>query len=817
MEQSPKLCPRCQQANFPIAEYCRHCGEPLFEMGSISRTSFPGRFIGHCADGVHWAIDEVFRWLEIGKLTVRAKSLRRRRADLVEKGGGNAEGAALSGEQRERLVMLTDEIARLETHEEFLRKRVWALTPEILFLTIVLLFIGGILILKPRTDLALPAAGTGIPAGGAGTLGRTVEFRIDGHRVVTSAAWWQGSLFIGGDGGLTRFEPATGLATHVPGLPEGMFVRHLVVEGNRLLIAGYGGVFALDGTGMKPVYEGVGLPADLVNRIAPTSDGGHLLGTVGFGLLKGRNGVAVVLLGTQGLTPRGFGWLDGELWVAHERGLLRGDGTSFSPVHLQVLAGRNITSLAADRSTIYVGTDDGLVAGFKNVRDWVWTPLSPGEPRVIRDLAMLGDSLLVCSDEGLFRYRDGRFEKLTGSIGQQVLAINGEFVATVGPGRVILHTFAGIPAVQSATPGVSAPQTPALSAPVPAAEPVPMILPTVGTYVAAPGPVAPVQPAPSAAPAPLPAVQAAPVPAAVSAVPPVQAVPAAVAPSDPVFGTVPLPPALRGPAASSVMWDGTRLWVGTTNGGVWFFENGAWTGLNRSNGGLADDQVVALWRMGGKSYLYSWILGILSLENGRAVPLLKADSVADLISAAVSGTDLVLLKKAGHLMRAAANGVLEPAGRIPEDFFRAARFVQILRGQPVVVTDQGVLEQDQSGRWVVTFFPGEPTVDVKATASIVGDDGRLYVGLSNGSIHAYADRRAVREGTIPDAVRVLAWDQGLWLAGATTVYRRQATGGSPVPVRVRANSRILGMQPMAARNAVVVVTMNGLQTISLNP
>ncbi|HOY66103.1 MAG TPA: hypothetical protein PLP29_04390 [Candidatus Ozemobacteraceae bacterium] len=816
MEQSPKLCPRCQQANFPIAEYCRHCGEPLFEMGSISRRSLPGRFIGHCADGILWAVDEVFRWWEIGKLTVRAKSLRRRRADLVGKSGGDAEGAALSGEQRERLVTLSDEIARLETHEEFLRKRVWALTPEILFLAIVLLFIGGILVLKPRTDLALPAAGTGIPAGVAGSIGRTAEFRIDGHRVVTTAAWWQGSLFIGGDGGLTRFEPATGLATHVPGLPAGMFVRHLAVEGNRLLIAGYGGVFALDGTGLTSVYEGAGLPADLVNRIAPTSDGGHLLGTIGYGLLKGRNGVSVVLLGTQGLTPRGFEWLDGELWVAHERGLLRGDGTSFSPVHLQVLAGRNINALAADRSTIYVGTDDGLVAGFKNIRDWVWTPLSPGEPRVIRDLAMLGDSLLVCSEEGLFRYRDGRFEKLTGSIGQKALALNGEFVATVGPNRVILHTFAGVPTVQPGTMPAATPQVTALPLAAPVAEPVQPILPTVGTYVPTPGPVAaaPATPAPSqpsvpaATPAPLPVVQSAPAPTAV---------PAAPQPSDPVFGTTPLPPSLRGPAASCIAWDGARLWVGTTNDGVWFFENGTWTVLNRSNGGLADDQVVALWRLGGKSYLYSWILGILSLENGRAVPLVKAGDVADLVSAAASGGDLVLLLKAGHLKRVAANGALETAGRIPEDFFRAARFVQVLRGQPVVVTDQGVLEQDQSGRWAVTFYPGEPTVDVKATASVVGDDGRLYVGLSNGSIHAYADRRAVREGSIPDAVRVLAWDQGLWLAGGTTVYRTQAAGGSPVPAGGRADSRILGMQPMAARNAVVVVTLNGLKTIPLNP
>ncbi|HQG27651.1 MAG TPA: zinc ribbon domain-containing protein, partial [Candidatus Ozemobacteraceae bacterium] len=109
MEQSPKVCSRCQQANFPIAEYCRHCGEPLFEVGSISRASLPGRLFGHLADGMAWAVAELQRWWEIGGLTVRSKALERRRAVRFAKAGAQTETADAQSPDRERLMALSGE------------------------------------------------------------------------------------------------------------------------------------------------------------------------------------------------------------------------------------------------------------------------------------------------------------------------------------------------------------------------------------------------------------------------------------------------------------------------------------------------------------------------------------------------------------------------------------------------------------------------------------------------------------------------------------------------------------------------------------
>lgn len=812
MEQSPKVCSRCQQANFPIAEYCRHCGEPLFEIGSISRAWLPGRLLGHLVDGLVWGATELRRWWEIGGLTVRIKSLERRRAVLFSEAGVQKEIADAQNPDRERLMAISGEIAELKAKDEILRRRSWALTPEILFGAIVIAFIAGILLLQPRTDLILQTTQAGVPVGAAGSISRTVEHRLAGFANVTTAVWWNGSLFVGGDGGVSRIDPATGIATFVSGLPAAYYARHLLVDGGRLAVAGFGGAFALDTNGaMAPLYEGDTLPVHLLNRVAPTSDGGHLIGTIGHGLLKGRNGLAVVLLGTQGLTPVGFGWLDGELWVAHERGLLKGDGTNFDPVRLQLLDGRAVTALAADRSAIYVGTDNGLVAGFKNGRDWVWTTLSPGEPKVIRDMAMVGDALLVCSEEGLFRYRDGRFEKLSGDLGQRTLAINSEFVATIGPKRILLHAFQGMPAVTASALTPSVTPVPVTPSAIPAAAPAQPIIPSVGTY---PENIsAPVSSPASAVVPPTPQMSVSAPPQSFQVVPQPSAAVQTV--SDPVFGMVPLPASLRGPAASCVLWDGARVWVGTTNDGLWFFENDRWENLNRANGALGDDQVVALWRLNGKSYLYSWVLGIMSLEGGRPNPLLKPDQAAELVSATGSGNGLLLLKKGGWLVRVDTGGKTEPAGRIPEDFFREARFVQTLGEQPLIVTDRGVLEQDQSGRWAITFYPGETGPDLKATASVTGE-GRLYIGLSNGSIFAYAGRSASKIASIAGRVRGLSWEQNLWIAGETVIYQLPTAGGTPVAVGGPLASGILSMQPVVSRAAALVVTMDGVRTVGLS-
>ncbi|RCK80130.1 MAG: hypothetical protein OZSIB_3634 [Candidatus Ozemobacter sibiricus] len=841
MEQTPKLCPRCQQANFPIAEFCRHCGEPIFDMGALSRRSILSRFLGHLVDGLFWMIDELARWWEIGRLTLDLKALRKRRAAFLKQvGEGRPEGADLAPADREKLMSMSEEIARLASREEFLRKRSWALTPELLLLLIVCAFIAGLIWVRPRTDLAIPPRD--LPFTLAGELNRFADLPLHGFSVVTSAVWHGNQIYVGGDGGLAVVDPNTRTATGVAGLPPGFFVRHLFSEGSRLLIAGYGGVYALEAQLLTPLYVGANLPVDLINRIIPTRDGGHLLGTIGHGLLKGRDQLAVMLLGTQGLTLTGFAWLDDELWLLHERGLLRGDGSSFTPFTLQVLTGRSLTALAAEPNTIYLGSTDGLVIGYRSDRTWVWTPLSPGEPRLIRDLVAARGVLLIAAAEGLFRYQEGRFQKLAALPDLSALAIGPGLVAAVSPTAVSLFQLTGsaIPPVAPLAPAVPTVGTfvappppvavqpppvtpPGVSPPFltsgagPSAGPAPMAAPAPAPVAVAPppplpplsAPVAPVSPpgpAPVAAP-PAPGYAALPPP---SSVQPVAPVTPPVAAPHPFFGSAPLPPALRGPFVSALAWDGRRLWVGTANEGLWVFQDGQWSALNSRNGGLIDDQIVSLPLLQGRPHLYSWVMGLMSLETGRAVPVLAKEHLRDHLAMAADASSIMFLFQGGFIRRLKEDGTLEAVSRIPEDFFKSARFLHLIDGQPVVVTDQGVLIRDGSGRWLVSFFPAEGR-SLRVVASAPSPDGQVYAILSSGEVFSARGRVVNRVGAIDQKPRGMVFADTLWVAGTSQIYR--LVNGALTPVGAKTGETVVGFQPVPERRIVFLATNAGVDVL----
>jgi len=818
MDQSPKICSKCQQANFPIAEFCRHCGEPIFEMGSLSRTSFFSRWLGHVIDGMSWVVDEFMRWWEIGRLNRELKTLRRRRSELMAKSGANgkSEPEAIFSHDRDKVVTISEEMSRLSTREEFLRKRSWGLSPELFLLALIIAFIGGLIWLKPRTGIPLqqqqPASSF------RGNISKVAEIPIAGHSVVTCAAWHEDKLYIGGDGGLTLIDPVNSVATQVALLPTGFFVRHLLSDGNRLLIAGYGGVFALDRSGISPVYEGIRLPVDLVNRIALTKDGGHLLGTVGHGLLKGRNGVSVVVLGTQGKTLLSFEWLAGELWILHEWGIMKGDGSSFSPVPLQVLAGRALTSMAIGNNTIFIGSKSGLVAGYQNDNNWVWTPIGGNEPKSISDLIINNGVLLICSNEGLFRSIEGNIEKLISVPNQRVIAAGQSYLATAGPQKAILYRFAG----------ESLNQSQAVS-----------VLPSVGTFATnlPAGNVSAVQPQ-TTSPAPL-QINPAPTLPVQNQVPPlpVQVVSAqptpTIAPQQPVtpppvfppptqgiptltnssgFLKFPLPTILNGPFASALAWDGSRLWVGTSNDGLWVFSNNQWSNLSTANGGLSDNQIVSLWVLRGKVFLYSWILGILSVDTGRAVPALTVDKTSGFQNMAGDPGSPMFLFEGGYIRKLNSNGTIEQVSRIPEDFFKSSRSLQVVNGQPMVITDQGVLSQDSNGRWLVTFFPDVPS-GTKALFSALSKEGVVYAALSDGTIYSFIDRKVAKVGSIGERPRGLIFADTLWTAGANSIFRLKS--GALVPLPIGLKETIMNFQVIPEKQLIILATSQGLKDVAI--
>ncbi len=609
-------------------------------------------------------------------------------------------------------------------------------------------------------------------------------------------------------------DPTNGVASAVSGLPPDFFVHHLLDDGRRLLIAGYGGVFALENGSIVTVYDAKNLPAPLVNRVA-VQGSGHLLGTVGMGVMQGRNGLATLILGTQGRTILAMEWFNDELWLLHERGLLKGDGTRFSPVVVPVLNDQFFTAMAVVGNELFISTTSGLLVAYKGQDGWIWSPVA-GAPRGITDMLAAADqTLLLCAAEGIFRWRNRAFELVVPVSGQQTLAMGREFFASAGPGQAVLYQPAGV----SAPPPVVSGAAP-ISAPAP-------IIPTVGTFQpdvpvppvpAVTPPVAPVVP-PTVTPPPAPAAavapsfpSASPAPAQPAPVPPVTV--AAPPATDPFFGSASLPPGLIGALVTAMTWDGRSFWAGTLNDGIWRFSDGSWTHWNSAGGQLKDDQVVNLYSAHGKSYLYSWILGLVLLDGTTPRTIFPASAVQGLLSVVPGDQSFVyLLFKDGFIRRFKDDGPLEDVSRVPEDFFQSVHSLQILQGKPLVVVNDGVLSQDQTGRWITSFYD-EDVKGRKPLFSALAADGRLIVALDDGRVFAWQQRRLQRLaalGTRPRSLSSAGSD--VWLLTSTGIYRLENNGFATVPLPQ--TGPFLNHLMLPERQLMVVLGETGLRGFRL--
>ena len=815
MDQSPKICPKCQQANFPGAEFCRHCGEAIYDLGTMSRGYSVSRLSGYLIDGLFWFFEELGRWWELSRLNQTLKKLHRRRQQFMERMDAETGGELVDEEDRAQLMSLTEEISQVGVKQESLKRRSWAYTPEILFVLVCLVFLGGLLWINPRQDSSAFVGLSPLPLSGGLSVFRQVS--VPGQAVVTSAAWHQRKLFVGGDQGLSVVDPATGLASTVPGLPPDFFVRHLLEIGNRLLIAGYGGVYAYEAGTITPEFDAANLPVSLINRLFPQSSG-YLLGTIGYGLMQGRNRLATMILGTQGVTILRLDWFNGELWLLHEKGLMKGNGTRFSPVNIPVLNDKTFTAMAVVGDELYIAASDGILVTYKGQDGWVWSPMA-GAPRGVTDVVAAGDkTLLLCAADGIFRLRNRAFETVVPASGQKVMALGREYFASAGPGQVVLYQPSGmmVPAIgRNGTPASAAVLAP--------------IIPTVGTF---PPPVeSPAVPASLPVPLVAPPVTAPEVPPAAAAFPvPVAPIPAppaglsagsnpSLAPvgqsaADPFFGGSPLPPGLLGPYVTSMAWDGRQFWAGTLRDGVWRFADGIWTHWNSAGGQLSDDQVVGLYAAHNQAYLYSWVLGLVALESGGPRPLFSPGAVQNLISIAAGDQSYVyLLFKDGFIRRFKSGGPLEEAGRVPEDFYLSVQSLQMLQGKPLVVVNDGVLSQDQTGRWMTTFF-AEEVKGRKPLFSALAADGRLIIALDDGRVFAFSQRRLERIAALGTRPRALiAAGRDVWLVTANNVHRLEAGGFATVPLALTGPFQNLVVMP--ERQSVVILSESGLRGFRL--
>ncbi len=739
------------------------------------------KWIHHAIDAMFWFVDESVRWWEIGKISIQLKAMRRKKSLLISAiEAEERAGIETTTEQKQDLIGLSEEQNRLASREEFLRSRCWAMTPELLFLVFFCIFLYGMVALNPgRTFLPRRAIEPGIFSG---QVNRVRDLAFSGHSVITAACWHEDKLFIGGDGGLTIVDPVTGSASAATDLSEDFFVRDLEIDENRLFIGGYSGIYVLENTILKPFYRENQLPARLINALAVSGPNNLLIGTVGQGMLRGNNDAAVFVLGTQNRTIKDFGRLGNELWLMHEDGILTGRADNYEPLNLQVLAGRHLRCMVTTDRNVFIGTDQGVIAGYRNARNWVWTILSAGKPGYINDIVVSGDILFIASDEGVFRFNKGRMERLS-AIPCQALCISFNFLAAINPDSIMLFYFTPAPGDLNA--GLFGP------------------IPEIGTYTPA-FPMVPMLPATRLQYGRLPDFGLL---ESDGKLPLTQSAAATETWSTLEKPFVALPSELQKPIFSDIVSFGSRYLLATENRGVWSYDDTSWSQII----GLSQPGVSSLFTNNKSCYAWGPDTGIFKIDDDRAQQLAGPETTTGLVHLFADDDETLLLLYNDGSIKSLAFGELKELFGIPGEFKGQFHSVWKLGDRYLVVVDKGVMIHEAERQWNLVFFKGN--VDTAHIAAVEqGEQQNLYIALGDGRIFEFKNDRLEFIGVISDQPIAMNFSGLLWVATRESLFFLE--NDSFVPTPFRGTDRIIGAFPGSDNKSVLVFTGSGVEAMA---
>lgn len=751
------------------------------DLTSPDESSFLIVWTHYFIDAMFWVVDETARWWEIGRLSVRLRTLRKSRTETVLK-IENPTDESDTDDLKKKLSIIAADLEQLSGREEFLRARCWRFTPGIVFLFIFIAFLYGLVYMAPSPAVLPPHRISAELF--SGELSRVRDMPFMGHNVVRAASWYNGKLYVGGDGGLSFVEPVKAIASKSNMLPADFFVRDMTVFDNNLYITGFSGIYILSDDEIKKVYDLADLPAKLFNSIEVAGANSLLIGTIGDGYLRGDEETISFVEQTAGKTIKDFGRLGNELWILHEDGVLIQRSNSFRNLDLQLLSGRHLRCMAITQRNVFIGTDQGVVAGFRNGRNWVWTLLSAGEPGFVNDLFAAGENLFIASDEGVFRFAHGRLERIS-SVPASTLAAGSSFLAAVNPDSVMMYYFTG-KADAGAIPILGAPEVGTFTRDIPVSifgesEVTVSRLPDFKQISQPDKYKLKIVPVPEFQEKELPE--------------------KSTVKSD----FISLPSELQKPVFTSAVRADNYYLLATANRGVWSFYQNVWNIVDS----VPMDGVGNLFYNDNYSFAYG-SAGVYQLDKNSGFQILEGKQGLKSLYANKENL-LYLLFENGKIKIYNDDMSLLEELMVPDEFAKSIYSVWEISGRPAVVLDRGVLFYDKTGQWNLFYFKGR-----RGRAEIVdvckGITDNIFIALTDGRIFEFSKQELVLAGTINSRPVALNFDRVLWAAAVDSLFFMENRKFVSAPIQPV--EKILGAFTVLESEAVYVFTTTGLVVIT---
>ncbi len=743
-----------------------------------------GKFVYNLIDGMFWIADETARWWEISKITIQIKTFRRQKAALNKLIKENEQNAiSISVNQTAQLTSLNESISKLAAKEDLLRSKCWNWTPSIYFSMILLLFLYGAVSVNPIQQI-VDRQRTSIGVFG-GQISRVRELPIQSHSIISDSIWFNNRLFIAGNNGVSIINTVTGQTQNINNFPPNFYAKDLLISNNKLLIAGYPGIFEYEQekNSVKALFEDK-LPNKLINSFAVVNEKKNqfLIGTLGKGIFRSSGDYISELPQTSDYMARGFGHQKKELWILHEEGILTGNSDKLTNLDLQVLAGKKPRCMVTTDKNVFIGTDQGIVAGYRSSKNWVWTMLSSTKPGFINDIVNAGEVLFIASDEGVFRYYKGKMDRLSG-IPTYSLCLCDTFLAAINKSSVLLYyfNFSGsignnsifgvIPELGTYTPTLPITTLPMETRPSYIRMPDYGLLETDGKEALTESSQAAVNYPPDQKP------------------------------------MVELPIELQRPVFSDITQFKEKYLLATTNRGIWSFDGKTWNQINHNGKGNANK----LCCNSKHCYAYSSQSGVYEILDNIANLIIDSQETLGLKYISICDEDTLLLLYNDGKVKKFNKGELESFFNLPNEFTETCHSIWKIKEQYVAVLNQGIMTHESNGKWNLMFFQGN--IDSARIADVVSlNNQELYIALNDGRIFRYSDNKLPLTGIISDHPNSINYSGDLWVSSMDSLYFKDKNSFTAIPFKSR--DKILGAFPDKENKNIYVFTASGLRIIN---